>query len=587
VSRFGYGFRSSTHPTVTNIEVTNDSTYSSYAVQVPEHLWKVLLVLDRPGLGIGEITSQNAKAFAVWTENTLPDPGSSPYTPWYNGGMQIMSVSALEALLNRDSNNRARGIEYNFFSNLSEGVRQQIKSTIPYVPTNNPKTAFLLASEDDASDTSSFISTNAAIWHDGFVENSTFKISTRANLSTTQVSSGQVGKSQSSAFEIGSSQIAFRQVSSTQLGETNTSSAQISPLEISPAKYCQTENGTSQIRMTEISALQEELIKISTSEVRITQIGSTQLVTSVDRQLDKISLPSSITLQQLLSSHNYNLQNTAVPTWLEFLQGTSPFNLNIEITDLPTGQLAEANITGFDLTGYPNAGTLYLDTDANGLGWFIDPTPWDNTEYSQTLTDTAYRATVDSLAYGHYDLLTTLLHETAHIQGFIAGYSNYDRHIQTINGSKTFVGDGFSAILTPDGSHLSSSVYTYDLMNTTLTPGVRKLPSALDIQILNTINNAQFATHRADLAPTAALSAGALIAINNGSFDTNNDWTTRGDTHILNGQAILSEDSPYLSHLSQTFVIPQGAKALQFTLVNTDLHNSNNRFALSDSPSEG
>jgi hypothetical protein len=91
------------------------------------------------------------------------------------------------------------------------------------------------------------------------------------------------------------------------------------------------------------------------------------------------------------------------------------------------------------------------------------PTPWDNTEYSQTLTDTAYRATRDSLAYNHYDLLTTLLHETAHLQGIISGYSNYDLYIQTINGSKTFVGESFSAILTPDGSHLSTQIYTLNL----------------------------------------------------------------------------------------------------------------------------
>jgi PKD repeat protein len=119
-------------------------------------------------------------------------------------------------------------------------------------------------------------------------------------------------------------------------------------------------------------------------------------------------------------------------------------------------------------------------------------------------------------------------------------------------------------------------------MNTTLTPGVRKLPSALDIQILNTLRNPQPINSTAITSLTAPLSAGALIAINNGSFDTNTDWYTRGDSHILNGQAILSENSPYLSHLSQTFVIPQGAKALQFTLVNTDLKTNNTALAPND-----
>jgi hypothetical protein len=29
----------------------------------------------------------------------------------------------------------------------------------------------------------------------------------------------------------------------------------------------------------------------------------------------------------------------------------------------------------------PTSGTLTLDLDGNGLGWFIDPTSWDNSEF--------------------------------------------------------------------------------------------------------------------------------------------------------------------------------------------------------------
>ncbi|MBD2241881.1 hypothetical protein H6G35_35755 [Aulosira sp. FACHB-113] len=49
----------------------------------------------------------------------------------------------------------------------------------------------------------------------------------------------------------------------------------------------------------------------------------------------------------------------------------------------------------YDSLGRPNGGTILIDDDANGVGWFIDPTPNDNSEFSQTLTDTAYRATGD------------------------------------------------------------------------------------------------------------------------------------------------------------------------------------------------
>jgi hypothetical protein len=63
---------------------------------------------------------------------------------------------------------------------------------------------------------------------------------------------------------------------------------------------------------------------------------------------------------------------------LELLGGTTPFNLNIAVTDLPTGQLAEAQLTGFAANGTPNAGSLLHllggrcanDYNGNNLGWF-------------------------------------------------------------------------------------------------------------------------------------------------------------------------------------------------------------------------
>jgi hypothetical protein len=70
----------------------------------------------------------------------------------------------------------------------------------------------------------------------------------------------------------------------------------------------------------------------------------------------------------LSSLEIYDINNSELTLWNTYLQPTTP--LTIKIQDLPTGQLAEANITGFDPTGRPNAGTLYLDTDTNGLGWF-------------------------------------------------------------------------------------------------------------------------------------------------------------------------------------------------------------------------
>ena len=144
------------------------------------------------------------------------------------------------------------------------------------------------------------------------------------------------------------------------------------------------------------------------------------------------------------------------------------------------------------------------------------------------------------------------------------------------NAGKTFIGDNFTATLTPDGSHLDSKVHPYDLMNNTLAPGVRKLPSWLNLQMLNAIRNTTVAASSTTQL-TAPLRAILLADITNGNFNETDTtkpeygWTTRGAATILNSQAVLTEDSPLLSNFTQSFIIPEGAKYLQFTLKNTTL----------------
>jgi hypothetical protein len=164
----------------------------------------------------------------------------------------------------------------------------------------------------------------------------------------------EIGFIQNSHTEIGSFQVSVGENTSPQVRTEEEGSAKISPLEIN-------------------------FLKTNLFQIDPTQVNSS-----------KVSLPSSITLQQLLTSHNPNLQNTTVPTWTEFLQSTTPFNLKIEIADLPTGQLASGTITGYDTNNRPNSGTLTLDTDGKSLGWFYaasasgfanDTTPENSTLY--------------------------------------------------------------------------------------------------------------------------------------------------------------------------------------------------------------
>ena len=60
---------------------------------------------------------------------------------------------------------------------------------------------------------------------------------------------------------------------------------------------------------------------------------------------------------------------------------------------------------------------IHLDRDAQGRGWFVDPTPLSNSEYNSTDPASGAAAAERGAASRHYDLLTTLLHEQAHLLG--------------------------------------------------------------------------------------------------------------------------------------------------------------------------
>ena len=75
------------------------------------------------------------------------------------------------------------------------------------------------------------------------------------------------------------------------------------------------------------------------------------------------------------------------------------------ISDLPGSYLGEtvSNI-------------VYLDANAAGNGWFVDPTPAQNEEFAATAGTQQMRA-VDPRAVDHIDLLTVVEHELGHVLG--------------------------------------------------------------------------------------------------------------------------------------------------------------------------
>jgi DNA/RNA endonuclease G (NUC1) len=356
--------------------IANDRQYGAYAIQVPQSLWKVFLVLDRPGLSLSEINSSNARAFAVWTRNTIPSPSD---ITWNQGGMDIITVAALESRLNADANNVARGIRYNFFSNLDSDLQRILKNTSVSVPPgDSPQRSFLLAEQDVPAVTSIMlgVSSDAPIRHGSVSENSIYEVGSTLiipnifpwNISATNNGILQVGSTQISTFHAGTPKISsyhggICEVSSICDRMVEMGTTQISPSKISIPQIGRLEPGSLEISATEVDTLERALSKIAISKINPTQVSPIEGDISSDSTFEinclEVPFPSSIALQQFtghlnsLNSHNYSLQNTTVPTWLSFLTGTTPFNLNIAVTDLPTGQLAEAQLTGFAANGTP------------------------------------------------------------------------------------------------------------------------------------------------------------------------------------------------------------------------------------------
>jgi hypothetical protein len=85
---------------------------------------------------------------------------------------------------------------------------------------------------------------------------------------------------------------------------------------------------------------------------------------------------------------------------------------------LSTVTFTLTDLNGQGLLGMGSVGSpqVTLDDDGAGHGWFIDLTPNDDAEFSQTVAPTELRA-LDGEALNRYDLLTVVMHELMHVLG--------------------------------------------------------------------------------------------------------------------------------------------------------------------------
>lgn len=166
----------------------------------------------------------------------------------------------------------------------------------------------------------------------------------------------------------------------------------------------------------------------------------------------------------LLTNGDANVSDTlgeAIEAWSEKLGEELNINIQIIVKDYENvdgGILGETIILGADEAGKPDSAVIYLDSDALGMGWFVNSD--------------------GDVPAEQYDLYTVLLHELGHALGMSNSYEGYRDLIGT-NGSYA-AQDGKTYLVF--GGH----VYTEnDLMNDTIDPGKRLEISDVDAEIVS------------------------------------------------------------------------------------------------------
>lgn len=265
------------------------------------------------------------------------------------------------------------------------------------------------------------------------------------------------------------------------------------------------------------------------------------------------------------------------PSTLQYLLDQTGLNssaVNLQVADLPGSSLGQTTNT-----------SITLDTHAAGYNWFIDSTPFDNSEFLPTANPNEWIAKADSEAAGKMDMLSVLLHEYGHALG------------------------------------IGHSAHAGDYMATTLQPGVRRLPSAAELELMaqlageikNDLADAGSNTPLSPQSPLPSLPLGGAFGVallgrlrgtrysgwtnsidsvtqyavaanpklSNPDFagtsaDQATGWSTTGKVRFQDGAATLTETAESQTRLNQVFIVGETDRFLSFTVANAALDDATN-----------
>jgi hypothetical protein len=190
---------------------------------------------------------------------------------------------------------------------------------------------------------------------------------------------------------------------------------------------------------------------------------------------------------------------------------------------------------------------ITIDTDAAGHGWFVDPTPTDNSEFThaQNAAGTDLLTDPTTAAAGHLDLLTAVSHELGHVIGL---------------DDSTAPGD------------------INDLMYISLVDGERRLPDAAYISLANASSAVQA---EAALPVSAQAVTGTPIIVGTAANDTIDAGHggsilvggAGADTFVFANVAVSAPTPPPLTHVAD-YHFAEG-DTFDFSALTSQFHGMN------------
>ena len=111
------------------------------------------------------------------------------------------------------------------------------------------------------------------------------------------------------------------------------------------------------------------------------------------------------------------ITSAAQAVWAAETESRIAPSLEFVVADLPAGVLGVAELLPRTLDPSSPSGRITLDVNANGVGWFIDDTPLDHSEFSSHATGGSLFAMPHMPAANRYDLITVVNHEVGHLLG--------------------------------------------------------------------------------------------------------------------------------------------------------------------------